>query len=73
MAQFVCVNILLSSLFIQDTSVLTPLFHISAIIAMATIIKFKSPSRIYEKSPCLYLMMFGMVGAKVTNKLVVST
>ncbi|XP_072034044.1 cholinephosphotransferase 1-like [Amphiura filiformis] len=57
---------------VADTSVLSPLFHISAIIAMAMVIKFKSPSRLYERSPSLYLLMFGMVGSKVTNKLVVA-
>lgn len=33
----------------------------------------KSAVQLFEKHPCLYILTFGFVSAKITNKLVVST
>lgn len=32
----------------------------------------KSAIQLFEKHPCLYILAFGFVSAKITNKLVVS-
>lgn len=32
----------------------------------------KSTSRLFENNPCLYILAFGFVSAKITNKLVVA-
>lgn len=32
----------------------------------------KSAVQLFEKHPCLYILAFGFVSAKITNKLVVS-
>jgi len=41
------------------------------VLALGVIIAQKSETRIYENHPCLFLLSFGLVGAKVTNRLVV--
>ncbi|XP_019738577.1 cholinephosphotransferase 1 [Hippocampus comes] len=57
---------------VADTSVLSPGLHISLILTLAFIIFKKSSSRLFELHPCLYLLTFGMVIAKISNKLVVA-
>lgn len=39
----------------------------------AFIIYQKSEQHVYEENPVLYILAFGLVAAKVTNRLVVST
>lgn len=56
---------------VQDTSVLTPGLHIGLILTLAFIIFKKSSSHLFENHPCLYLLAFGMVISKISNKLVV--
>lgn len=56
----------------QGTSILSPVFPISLVIVPAFIIFQKSESHVYENHPALYILAFGMVAAKVTNRLVVS-
>lgn len=56
----------------QDTSVLSPGLHIGLILTLAFIIFKKSSSQLFEHHPCLYVLTFGMVIAKISNKLVVS-
>lgn len=46
--------------------------HIGLILTLAFIIFKKSSSHLFEHHPCLYLLAFGMVVAKISNKLVVS-
>lgn len=55
----------------QGTSVLSPFFHIGSVITLAIMIYKKSASQLFEKHPCLYVLAFGFVSAKITNKLVV--
>ncbi|XP_051911394.1 cholinephosphotransferase 1 [Hippocampus zosterae] len=57
---------------VADTSVLSPGLHISLVLTLAFIIFKKSSSRLFENHPCLYLLAFGMVIAKISNKLVVA-
>lgn len=52
---------------------LSPIIPISLALLPAFIIYQKSVEQIYEQHPVLYIYAFGMVAAKVTNKLVVST
>ncbi|XP_061663011.1 cholinephosphotransferase 1-like [Syngnathoides biaculeatus] len=57
---------------VADTSVLSPGLHIGLILTLAFIIFKKSSSQLFEHHPCLYLLAFGMVIAKLSNKLVVA-
>ncbi|XP_005987656.1 choline/ethanolaminephosphotransferase 1b isoform X2 [Latimeria chalumnae] len=57
---------------IAGTSVLSPFLHIGAVIVLAGMIYKKSTVQLFEKHPCLYILAFGLVSAKITNKLVVA-
>ena len=50
---------------------LSPGLHIGLILTLAFIIFKKSSSQLFENHPCLYLLAFGLVIAKISNKLVV--
>ncbi|XP_049522272.1 choline/ethanolaminephosphotransferase 1-like isoform X5 [Dermacentor silvarum] len=56
----------------KGTSVLSPSIPIALVVVPAFIIYQKSSTSIYENHPCLYIIAFGMVAAKVTNRLVVA-
>lgn len=55
----------------QGTSVLSPIIPFSFVVVPAFIIYRKSAEHVYENHPALYILAFGMVAAKVTNRLVV--
>ncbi|XP_066561568.1 cholinephosphotransferase 1 isoform X2 [Amia ocellicauda] len=57
---------------VADTSVLSPGLHIGLILALAFMIFKKSSSQLFEHHPCLYILTFGFVIAKISNKLVVA-
>ncbi|XP_048828244.1 cholinephosphotransferase 1 [Brienomyrus brachyistius] len=57
---------------VADTSVLSPGLHIGLILTLAFIIFKKSSSHLFELHPCLYILAFGLVSAKISNKLVVA-
>ncbi|XP_035218097.1 choline/ethanolaminephosphotransferase 1-like [Stegodyphus dumicola] len=57
---------------VAGTSVLSPSIPIGIVITLAFMIYQKSTENIYENHPCLYILAFGIVAAKVTNKLVVA-
>ncbi|CAJ1052056.1 choline/ethanolaminephosphotransferase 1b isoform X2 [Xyrichtys novacula] len=57
---------------IAGTSVLSPVLHIGSVIILAMMIYKKSAVQLFEKHPCLYILAFGFVSAKITNKLVVA-
>ncbi|KAK9759051.1 hypothetical protein QE152_g210 [Popillia japonica] len=57
---------------VAGTSVLSPIIPFSAVLVPAFIIYRKSVENIYEEHPALYILAFGMVAAKVTNRLVVA-
>lgn len=50
---------------------LSPGLHVGLILTLAFIIFKKSSSHLFERYPCLYLLTFGMVMSKLSNKLVV--
>lgn len=56
----------------QGTSVISPIIPLVAVVLSAFIISQKSVDHVFETYPSLYIITFGMVSAKVTNKLVVS-
>ncbi|XP_073967248.1 choline/ethanolaminephosphotransferase 1 bbc isoform X2 [Choristoneura fumiferana] len=57
---------------VAGTSILSPVIPFSLVVVPAFIIFQKSESHVYENHPALYIMAFGMVAAKVTNRLVVA-
>ncbi|XP_015509285.1 cholinephosphotransferase 1 isoform X2 [Neodiprion pinetum] len=57
---------------IAGTSVLSPIIPFSFVVVPAFIIYRKSAENVYENHPALYILAFGMVAAKVTNRLVVA-
>ncbi|XP_076295290.1 choline/ethanolaminephosphotransferase 1 bbc isoform X4 [Lasioglossum baleicum] len=57
---------------IAGTSVLSPIIPFSFVVVPAFIIYRKSAEHVYESHPALYILAFGMVAAKVTNRLVVA-
>ncbi|XP_023246240.1 choline/ethanolaminephosphotransferase 1 isoform X2 [Copidosoma floridanum] len=56
----------------EGTSVLSPIIPFSFVVVPAFIIYRKSAEHVYENHPVLYILSFGMVAAKVTNRLVVA-
>ncbi|XP_046748672.1 choline/ethanolaminephosphotransferase 1 isoform X5 [Diprion similis] len=57
---------------VAGTSVLSPIIPFSFVVVPAFIIYRKSAENVYENHPALYILAFGMVAAKVTNRLVVA-
>uniref|UniRef100_A0A336LQV3 CSON001184 protein n=1 Tax=Culicoides sonorensis TaxID=179676 RepID=A0A336LQV3_CULSO len=57
---------------VAGTSVISPIIPFSLVVVPAFIISQKSIVQIYEEHPTLYILAFGMVAAKVTNRLVVA-
>lgn len=57
---------------VAGTSVLSPFIPMALVIIPAFIIQQKSTMGIAEQHPCLYILAFGLVAAKVTNRLVVA-
>ncbi|XP_063973009.1 choline/ethanolaminephosphotransferase 1 isoform X3 [Diachasmimorpha longicaudata] len=57
---------------VAGTSVLSPIIPFGFVVVPAYIIYRKSAENVYETHPALYILAFGMVAAKVTNRLVVA-
>ncbi|XP_073998003.1 choline/ethanolaminephosphotransferase 1 bbc isoform X9 [Rhodnius prolixus] len=57
---------------VAGTSVLSPVIPLSLVVVPAFIICRKSTEHVYENHPVLYILAFGLVAAKVTNRLVVA-
>ncbi|KAL1489556.1 hypothetical protein ABEB36_013509 [Hypothenemus hampei] len=57
---------------VAGTSVLSPVIPILLVVLPAFIIYKKSEQMIYQTHPVLYIFTFGLVAAKVTNRLVVA-
>ncbi|RMC04321.1 hypothetical protein DUI87_19140 [Hirundo rustica rustica] len=57
---------------LAGTSVLSPFLHIGSVIALAAMICMKSTVQLFERHPCLYILTFSFVAAKITNQLVVA-
>ncbi|RZF32120.1 hypothetical protein LSTR_LSTR003983 [Laodelphax striatellus] len=57
---------------VAGTSVLSPVIPLTLAVLPAYIICMKSEENVYENNPAVYIMAFGLVAAKVTNRLVVA-
>ncbi|XP_042891824.1 choline/ethanolaminephosphotransferase 1-like isoform X2 [Penaeus japonicus] len=57
---------------IAGTSVLSPVVPLSLILIPAVLIAWKSPEGLFLQHPTIYLLTFGCVAARVTNRLVVA-
>ncbi|KAG8229935.1 hypothetical protein J437_LFUL011079 [Ladona fulva] len=57
---------------VAGTSVLSPVIPFGLVIVPAYIIYRKSIDGVYENNPVLYILAFGLVTSKVTNRLVVA-
>ncbi|XP_037037893.1 cholinephosphotransferase 1 isoform X1 [Bradysia coprophila] len=57
---------------VAGTSVISPILPFLAVVLPAFIISEKSVDGIFENYTSLYILAFGMVAAKVTNKLVIA-
>ncbi|XP_019893904.2 cholinephosphotransferase 1 isoform X5 [Musca domestica] len=78
-AQFTIIGIHMISFFFgpeiwmtKGTSVLSPSIPLTLVVLPAFIIAQKSPENIFTEHSALYIIAFGMVAAKVTNKLVIA-
>ncbi|KAG0711545.1 Cholinephosphotransferase 1 [Chionoecetes opilio] len=56
----------------QGTSVLSPVVPLFYILVPAVLIAWKSPENLYLQNPIVYLLTFGSISARVTNRLVVA-
>ena len=56
----------------QGTSVLSPASPLLFLVVPAWTIAYKSDQNIYHDHPILYVLVFGLIGAKLTNRLVVA-
>ncbi|XP_027011017.1 choline/ethanolaminephosphotransferase 1a [Tachysurus fulvidraco] len=57
---------------IAGTSVLSPAFHITLVLVLAVLVYKTSAEQLFEKNPCLFVLVFGFGSAKLTNRLVVA-
>jgi len=57
---------------VADTSVLSPASPLLLVIIPAYLIAYKSDQEIFHSQPILYVVMFGLIAAKITNRLVVA-
>ncbi|XP_065334048.1 cholinephosphotransferase 1 isoform X2 [Cloeon dipterum] len=57
---------------VAGTSVLSPVIPFGLVVVPAIVISAMSTQHVYEAHPTLYILAFGMVAAKVTNRLVVA-
>ncbi|XP_062132974.1 choline/ethanolaminephosphotransferase 1 isoform X5 [Drosophila sulfurigaster albostrigata] len=56
----------------KGTSVLSPSIPLTLVVLPALIIAQKSPENIFTEHASVYILAFGMVAAKITNKLVIA-
>jgi len=57
---------------VAGTSVLSPMMPLLCVIVPAAVIAFKSEQAVFHNHPILYVLLFGIIGAKITNRLVVA-
>ncbi|XP_068145309.1 cholinephosphotransferase 1 isoform X1 [Drosophila tropicalis] len=57
---------------VAGTSVLSPSIPLTLVVLPALIIAQKSPQNIFTEHASVYILAFGMVAAKITNKLVIA-
>ena len=51
---------------------ITPIIPLLLVLVPASYIASNSPERILESNPLIFIMTFGLIGSKITNKLIVS-
>ena len=51
---------------------LSPASPLSLLVIPAWVIAYKSDQNIYHSHPILYVLLFGLIAAKITNRLVVA-
>ena len=59
-------------LLLQGTSVIAPIFPLLLVLVPGVYIAVNSEELLYENNPILYNLVFGLIGSKITNKLIVS-
>merc|ERR1719442_327118 len=57
---------------VAGASVLSPASPLLLAVIAAWVIAYKSDERIFHSQPILYVLLFGLVAAKITNRLVVA-
>jgi len=57
---------------VAGTSVLSPMMPLLCVIVPAGVIAYKSEQAVFHDHPILYVCLFGIIGAKITNRLVVA-
>lgn len=57
---------------VAGTSVLSPGLPLVLLVLPASVIAYKSDEFIYHDHPILYVLVFGLIAAKITNRLVVA-
>jgi len=57
---------------LQGTSVITPIIPITMVVAPGLVIATNSSEQVFEASPILFILTWGIMAAKVTNKLIVA-
>jgi len=57
---------------VAGTSVLSPASPLLFLIIPAWVIAYKSDQNIYHSQPIMYVLLFGLIAAKITNRLVVA-
>lgn len=57
---------------VAGTSVLSPASPLFLLVIPAWVIAYKSDQNIYHSHPIMYVLLFGLIAAKITNRLVVA-
>jgi len=57
---------------VAGTSVLSPASPLFLLVIPAWVIAYKSDQNVYHDHPIMYVFVFGLIGAKITNRLVVA-
>jgi len=57
---------------VAGTSVLSPASPLLLFVIPAWVIAYKSDQNIYHSHPIMYVLLFGLIGSKITNRLVVA-
>merc|ERR1712241_696067 len=57
---------------VADTSVIGPITPLLCFLVPAIYLAANSKEQLYEQNPILYIFVFGIIGSKITNKLIVA-
>lgn len=57
---------------VAGTSVIAPVLHIGAVMGSGVYIALNSEAEIYQQNPIVFVILFGLMATKVTNKLIVA-